>query len=114
MKENSVGNIDYTRNPLKSGINGFDVLKFVMALMIVAIHTKVYNDQVFRVFFWPAVRCAVPVFFILSSFFYFKKQRANNFDYRKMLHFVKRICILYILELMILQVAVLLETSFVF
>ena len=45
-----------------------------MACMIVAIHTQAYLNEIVFDCLWPSIRSAVPVFFILSSFFYFKKQ----------------------------------------
>ena len=78
------------------GVHGFDVLKFFMATMIVAIHTDAWESPLFHTLFWPFIRSAVPVFFVLSAFFYFKKQRVLDFSLSQLLQFVKRICMLYI------------------
>ena len=85
----------------KGSINGFDILKILMATMIVAIHTNIKDNPIFHALFWPMVREAVPVFFILSSYFYFNKQRSANFDKRNLFHFVKRIGILYLFWLIV-------------
>lgn len=45
-----------------------DVLKIVMCVMVVAIHTVVYPGIVS-----PILRCAVPMFFMISSYFFFTK-----------------------------------------
>lgn len=46
----------------------YDILKFLLALMIVVLHTGFYPAV-----FQPWVRLAVPVFFIMSSYFFFRK-----------------------------------------
>lgn len=46
----------------------FDTLKVVMALFIVVLHTKLWPSV-----FIPLVRIAVPVFFIMSGYFFFEK-----------------------------------------
>lgn len=47
----------------------FDVLKIVLAIFIVAIHTTPVTISV-----RPILRLAVPIFFILSSYLFFSKQ----------------------------------------
>lgn len=44
-----------------------DVLKFILCVFVVLIHTINYSALS------PILRCAVPVFFIISSYFFFKK-----------------------------------------
>lgn len=44
-----------------------DVLKFIMCLLVVAIHTTGYLG------IFPILRCAVPMFFIISAYFFFNK-----------------------------------------
>lgn len=78
-----------------SDVRGFDLLKFFMATMIVAIHTNAWESPLFHTLFWPFIRSAVPVFFVLSAFFYFKKQRVLGFSLSQLFHFIKRICMLY-------------------
>jgi hypothetical protein len=74
---------------------GLDLLKFFMATMIVAIHTNAWEYPLFHTLFWPFVRSAVPVFFVLSAFFYFRRQRVLGYSLGFHFHFVKRICGLY-------------------
>lgn len=66
-----------------------------MATMIVAIHTNAWESPTFHTLFWPLIRSAVPVFFVLSSFFYFRKQRVSGYSISQLLNFVKRILLLY-------------------
>jgi len=75
-------------------IYGFDILKFLMAIMIVAIHSA----HSFDLCEWhfvasPLIDIAVPCFFVLSSYFLFKKLRTVNQG--GVGHFVKRICTFY-------------------
>ena len=60
-------------------IYGFDILKFIMALVVVNIHTELINvaDGYQNVqYAWAFISdLAVPIFFVLSSYFLFRKQR---------------------------------------
>ena len=72
----------------------YDVLKFVLALLIVALHT-----QLFPGIMKPWVRIAVPLFFMVSSFFFFRKVNkcTDAAEARGVLaHFVKRSGMLYL------------------
>ena len=60
-------------------IPGLDILKFVMALLIVAIHSEAvkglkYINEIAE----PLINSAVPVFFVVSSFLLFRKMRINS------------------------------------
>ena len=59
---------------MKKTIIGFDVLKFLMALLIVSIHIPIKND-----YFSIIQNLGVPVFFVLSSFFLISKSRRESF-----------------------------------
>lgn len=50
----------------KKGNDALDVLKFVLSLMIIAIHANFFPQITF-----PWVRCAVPLFFVISSYLFF-------------------------------------------
>lgn len=77
-------------------IYGFDILKFVMALMIIAIHSAgSFMKYKLGFFLEPFIASAVPTFFVLSAYFLFKKLRTNNFAFHEVLTFVKRIGIMY-------------------
>lgn len=53
--------------------DSLDLLKFIMCLMIVAIHT-----QLFPMILYPWLRLAVPLFFITSSFLLYNKIKMNK------------------------------------
>lgn len=75
---------------------GYDILKFIMSLLIVAIHSKAFYGDFCSVFIAPLTSLAVPVFFILSSFFYFRKSFINGFELSSLGNYVKRIALLYL------------------
>lgn len=80
----------------------FDILKFVMALMIVALHSMLWPDVLL-----PWLRIGVPVFFILSSYLFFSK--LNKLDSKEerrgaLLHFIKRSGVLYLFWFVVLFV----------
>lgn len=56
----------------------FDVAKLVLALMVLAIHSGVSCHIVGIDILWPWLRVAVPIFFIMSSYFFFS--RNENVD----------------------------------
>lgn len=77
----------------KNEIYGFDVLKFIMAAMIVAIHSaNGFDSYPWQYMVYPFIEIAVPCFFVLSSYFFFKK--IKKFD-KGVMPFVKRIGTFY-------------------
>ena len=71
----------------------FDIVKFIMALMVVAIHSSL-----FPMVLYPWLRLAVPMFFIISSYFFFGNLRKVETDKEKnkrLWKYVKRNLILY-------------------
>lgn len=68
-------------NEVKSIISGFDILKFIMAIVIINMHAGIrqYVDDPILDMPWRFFNNhAVPIFFILSSYFFFKKARNVN------------------------------------
>ena len=61
---------------LQKGNAIFDYTKFIMAIMVLAIHSALLPELLY-----PWLRLAVPLFFIISSYFFFKKYR--NAESRK-------------------------------
>lgn len=51
--------------------NAIDIMKFILALMVVAIHINPFGEYGYLRF--PLTRVAVPLFFMVSSFFFFRK-----------------------------------------
>lgn len=88
--------------------NGIDLMKFIMAIVIVSIHAQLYTvlGQWYLVF----QDHAVPLFFVFSSFFFFKKIRhAGNWKehWNSLMHFEKRINLLYLFWIIALMPAIL-------
>ena len=70
------------------GGNRFDILKFVLALMIVALHSRLYPRALL-----PIVRLAVPLFFMMTSYFFNIKLIGINDENKKrqkLLNYLKR------------------------
>lgn len=73
--------------------NKFDILKFVLAILIVGIHSSKVG-MAFR----PVLRLAVPLFFIISSYLFFWKQSTLNSSrerFKGLKKYIKRILSLY-------------------
>lgn len=78
--------------------NAYDILKFGMALLIVAIHTKGFDGPIANELIKPFQGIAVPVFFILSSMFYFislRKKRGGGI-WQHLKKFLNRLGVLYL------------------
>lgn len=61
----------------------FDILKIVMAFFVVAIHM-----ELFPMVLYPWLRMAVPLFFIMTGYFFFAKLDKTD-DYKQQLELVK-------------------------
>lgn len=71
---------------------GLDVLKFCMALLVVSIHTHLFKEYEWLSFaFCPGF--AVPVFFVVSSYLYFRKPVVNL---QTLSHYVRRLAVFYV------------------
>ena len=80
--------------------NGLDLLKFVMALIVVMIHVKPNgHSNLLSHVFQPLQSISVPVFFVISSVLLFNK--LNRRGYSDVLKYIKRIGILYLCWLLI-------------
>ena len=70
----------------KKNYDSIDLLKIILSVLIVQIHSDFYLP-------WmkPYVRLAVPLFFIISAYFFFKKNPST----KNLLSYIKRLFILY-------------------
>lgn len=99
----------------KKIIPGLDVVKFIMAILIVDIHVKgtlnlpssILNNIIF-----PIEEMAVPLFFIISAFLFFRKLRTVDDKNKTFLHFEKRICTLYFFWIIIWSPIILIQKSY--
>lgn len=77
-----------------------DLLKFILACMVVAIHSSLFPAVLY-----PWLRAAVPLFFIMTSYFFFSKVKktGNSAEGRKLLKgFVRRNAALYLFYFILL------------
>lgn len=87
---------------MNKNYNCLDVLKFVMALLIVMIHVQPnHHSELLQHFFYPFLSNAVPVFFVCSSILLFKKVGDAKNGGGIILHFCKRLGLLYFSWLLI-------------
>ena len=64
---------------MKNKVNSvFDVLKIILAMMVVLIHGKLFINYVY-----PWIRIAVPLFFVMSSYFLFSKLNKEKDDVKR-------------------------------
>ena len=80
-------------------ISGLDVMKFVMAILIVDVHVKGYllfPIPIQNNLIHPIESLTVPTFFVISSFLFFRKTRDAEHQLRLVLHFAKRLALLYV------------------
>lgn len=79
----------------KVQIDSLDLTKFLLSIMVVAIHTEFLGQWRF-----PITRIAVPIFFLISSYFYFHKNR--TYSRETLRHFCKRNLQLYLFWFVVL------------
>lgn len=95
-------------------IPGLDILKFIMSLLIVAVHSEAVNDIpiVYEVTN-PIINSAVPMFFVVSAFLLFRKMRQSQLTFHQergiMLHFTWRLILLYVFW-MVVQLPLVIHT----
>ena len=79
----------------KREYNALDILKLVLSVLVMLIHTGIDKTVIS-----PLLRIAVPLFFIISSYFFFLKiEKMSDEQGRRnaLIHFVKRNLLLYLL-----------------
>lgn len=84
-------------------IASLDLAKFVLSIMVVAIHVSPVSSETRR-YLLPVLRIAVPMFYLISSYFLFRKlDNAQEEDKPAiLLSFIKRQALLYVSWLVIL------------
>lgn len=106
MNNNKVVYNQLNNNKLRGGV--FDILKIVCCFLIVFLHSGITPTYLL-----PIVRLAVPLFFLMSSFFYYSKvHQMETFSDRKdcMIRYVKRIFSLYLFwAIVLLPVTIVLQ-----
>lgn len=80
---------------------GLDLVKFVMAIVVIAIHTHPFEDMVNEPLYYSILRrCAVPFFFLCTGFFIGKKLNSDSriFQQKKIIgKYIKSYIRMYVL-----------------
>lgn len=78
-------------------IRGFDLLKFIMALVIISLHSELSKSFEEPISDWVLnfQNLAVPIFFVLSAILFFDKVNLSENPRLSLLQFEKRVFILY-------------------
>ena len=77
----------------------FDVLKYILAVLVVSAHCNLFEENVFLYETYSHVtECAVPTFFSLSAFLFYCRIKGNINGGRDILvHTIKRLSVLYVI-----------------
>ena len=73
--------------PASRTYHSIDILKVVAALLVVAIHARPFVGKTYPLYISLFSRMAVPVFFVVSAFFFFRKKP----DTAQLKHYVRDI-----------------------
>ena len=96
-------------------ISGLDVMKFIMAILIVDAHVKgsiVTPPYLLDNFIKPLESLAVPEFFVISSFLFFIKARKNGFSFDVLWNFEKRLVLLYLFGVIVWLPIILIQNDY--
>lgn len=81
---------------MKNNLDAIDIAKFVMALLVVTIHIRLFSENIFisKLFTNGIGRIAVPFFFLCSGYFFMRKE--NFISFAHLLKTEKRIFTLFL------------------
>ncbi|WP_169081516.1 acyltransferase family protein [Paenibacillus sp. PL91] len=89
----------------KSNYGGLDILKFIVAILVIANHTgpmHAYNANADYLISGILTRIAVPIFFMTSGFFFFRKWTGvHTNDSKAWLGYMKKIGVLYVIAILL-------------
>ncbi len=84
-----------TTTSIKKTIPGLDILKFVLAILIVSSHCSLFSEYPNLQTIWNSLTSiAVPVFFSISSYFFFTKiYKTSSSSKQKeyFIHYIERL-----------------------
>lgn len=63
-----------------------DTLKFICAIFVVFIHTP--QPEIWEIYITPLIRCAVPIFFMISGYFTYGKNNLIHTLYKRIIHLI--------------------------
>jgi surface polysaccharide O-acyltransferase-like enzyme len=76
-----------------------DILKFVLSFLVVGLHVKIFadvNQTLSYLFVQGICRAAVPVFLVISGFYFYKVQTKKSF-----IEWIKRLFLLYLIWMLV-------------
>lgn len=76
-----------------------DTLKLICAILVISLHVPLPEGSID--YLTPIMRCAVPVFFMLSGYFTYSKSGLNNVIRKRIMKQVKVLCWAFLLYLFI-------------
>jgi serine/alanine racemase len=89
----------------KLNYGGLDLLKFIVAILVIANHTgplHAYNANADDLISGVLTRIAVPIFFMTSGFFFFRKWTGEQAkDSKAWLGYMKKIGVLYLIAILL-------------
>lgn len=86
------------------------ILKFLMSLLVVAIHVKPFSGNIAFYYNDCIARIADPVFFTLSSYFLFDKLLKNNWDFKIYIKHLKHLLKYYFIWLLVFSPLIIMRT----
>lgn len=83
--------------PKSSHLPGLDLLKFSMAIVIVALHSRLFKEvPSLLALVNPLYVAAVPVFFTVSAYLFFSKADRQDGFWTSLLHYLRRMGVFYL------------------
>ena len=90
--------------PISSTFTGIDILKFILAVLVVNVHVHGIDDllkKMVGINLHPLNSIPVSTFFLISSFFLFRKIHVATRPLGVFLHFMKRVVVLYVVWIVV-------------
>lgn len=77
-------------------LDALDGCKLMLACMVVGIHAGFVGSPWVNAIVWPLLRCAVPLFFTISSFLFFSRLKNADDARGQVLRYCRRVATLYL------------------
>ena len=76
--------------------DGIDFLKLIGSIFVFTMHLELFSGRTLNLVIQLFSRWAVPFFFIISAFFFFRKAHKGSISLEALILYVKRILLLYV------------------
>ncbi len=86
-----------TTTSIKKTIPGLDILKFVLAILIISAHCSLFEEfPQIHILWGTLISIAIPIFFSISSYLFFNKiYNSSSNSISTFIHYIKRLAILF-------------------